>query len=49
MKLIEDQTEAFKKKNEQMEHEVLELKKVYSEPCSKEACLCISKELEEIK
>ncbi|KAH1002764.1 hypothetical protein HUJ04_008820 [Dendroctonus ponderosae] len=49
IKLIEKQSESFKMKSQQMEHEVLELKKNYSEPCSKEACLCISKELEEIK
>ncbi|KAL1489331.1 hypothetical protein ABEB36_014248 [Hypothenemus hampei] len=48
-KLIEKESEDFKMRNAKLEQEVEDLRRSLSEPCNKEACLCISKELDRIK
>ncbi|KAF7286358.1 hypothetical protein GWI33_005655 [Rhynchophorus ferrugineus] len=49
IKVIEKQSEQFESQNIELQKELEKLKKHVSEPCSRAACLCISKELEHIK
>ncbi|XP_030764240.1 putative leucine-rich repeat-containing protein DDB_G0290503 [Sitophilus oryzae] len=49
LKLIEKQSEQFEIKNKELERELEDLRRNFSAPCSKEACICISKELEKVK
>ncbi|XP_050297120.1 myosin-4-like isoform X3 [Anthonomus grandis grandis] len=49
LKEISEKSEDFKLKAISLENEVQELKKSISGPCQREACLCISRELSEIK
>lgn len=49
MKLIEKESQDSKLRNIQLEQEVEELRHFSTEPCCKETCLCISRQLEDIK
>ncbi|XP_060529526.1 golgin subfamily A member 6-like protein 7 [Cylas formicarius] len=49
LELLGKQSENFKRRSEELEKEVGDLRRSLSEPCSKDACLCISKELQELR
>ncbi|CAH1154160.1 unnamed protein product [Phaedon cochleariae] len=49
MKMAESEIEMLRTKSEQLEEEIYDLKKALDGPCSKNACLSLSKELEELR